>query len=102
MKPFSQILIGLTIFSLSLYNYLQSLNDLTQLRMVLPQAQQKLSQLEIEYQELEDGLHCQFNLKEMAKMLETASFCHLRRFQKPTLEPITLRKDSSLSKEAHE
>lgn len=96
MKSFIQTLIGLVVFSLSLYNYLQSLNDLTRLRMQLPQVQQEHLQLQIEFQQLQNNLNSRFNLKAMKEQLEMPVFQHLRRYQFP--KKFTLSSKEELSR----
>lgn len=96
MKSFTQILVALTVFILALYNYLQSLNDLTRLRMQLPQAQQQYLQAQIEYQQLLDDFHAHFNVKKLEGQLEKDEFRHLRHYQHPKYILVTYDKAASL------
>lgn len=87
MSTLIQILAVIAVCSLALYNYLDNLNDLTRLRLLLPQHEQALNQQLIEHQLLRDQWARLTRVEALYELCEKPEFCHLRHYQTPQKLP---------------
>lgn len=83
----SHLLICIVLCAYALYNYLDNLNDLTRLRLTVPELQQELSLLEIENHELNHAMLKLISPHHLLELKQDAKFNHLRYWRAPKALP---------------
>jgi hypothetical protein len=83
IRPFIQLILSIIIGTLSLYNYLDNLNDLTLLRLRVPQMQHVVSLLQIDYQEKSHQWRKLIGIRQLLEVKNKESFNHLRIWRSP-------------------